>query len=185
MWRVLRFMSFPDRKPDAPVQERDIYFAGTRLHFNYHCWNNEVTVEAAKAARALLKTEYVEPRPAGEGEDFYRLTAAGRAAAAGPAPIDPVPTPPPLHAESRSLLLSLAYNPEEWKKPRHLGGANGSHHSESLYRLVLHGLVEMRKNLNEPVTGAAAVAIPRIHRRGKGSRMFRITAAGLEYLAKT
>lgn len=158
----------------------------------------EVTADSARALRVAAKDGLLEEftvartrRNFRTGEDepdgvwgpFHRVSEKGRAFAAGPEP-EITPVIPALGDKEWSILRSLAaINTDEWASPLWVGGGNGTHHSESMYRLTLHGYLEMRKYWGDVVTGAAAWPKPRIYPRGKGSRRFRITEAGKAALA--
>ncbi len=189
-WRILRYLARADCDGDYEDQRwfhfasdglhfasDGLHFASDGLHFAY-CNRGVVLAPGTKAGHKLIETPYVEAKT-DEYRTSYHLTEAGRKIAMGSAPAFKVPKLPPLRAIEMEVLDSLCYNPEAWHTPLHLGGRNGSQHSEAAYRLTLHGLAEMSKNGGEAVTGTDAYPTPTLWKRGKGSRRFRVTAKGI------
>ena len=179
-------------------EERHFSYEGGRFGgFHPSNSNESLVADAIKAAVKLIGTPYVEEYY--ENDSYYspgekrrvelrwgpryRLTEAGRALALGPEPEFRYPAPPVIGEAEVELLRNLAHQPEHYKTPYHCGGTNGSRTSVSLYKLVLNGYAEMLHHSLTPVTGMAAYPKPRLFRRGKGSRRFRITQAGLKHLA--
>ena len=197
-WRILRFMSKAgaivytgEKREERCFAIEDGCFAG----FQPCRGNRDLLAAVGPAAKALVGTAYIEefynthtsysPSERRMIEcrygPYYRLTKAGRKAALGPAPAWELPKPPALGALEHEVLGALAWHPSEWRRPLDCGGNNGSGHSAALFNLVLNGYAEISKNHDKPVSGAKAYPEPHLFRRGKGSRRFRITAAGVEY----
>jgi hypothetical protein len=190
-WRILRFMSTASGCEEERwfSVENSVFFSGTPF-------NDRLVKEVFPAAKELVGGPLVEEFHT-EDSRFdiksrqmvpirygprYRLSAAGRALAMGAEPTWTPPIPK-LGSDDLVLLRSLACQPEVWRKPMDCGGSNGSRHSVRLFRLTLNGLAEMRKNGGTAVSGPASGAKPHLFRRGKGSRSFRITPAGLACLS--
>ncbi len=179
-WKILRYLLREEPLMDKGDDSwRWFEFTCDRLSFCYCNGNKLVTAETTAAGRGLIKTPYVEAKT-DEYRTSYHITAAGRAVFAAGEPLFTVPRPPPLRVIEREVLRCLVGYPDRWMAPLELGGRNGSQHSEAAYRLTLHGLAEMRKNGGDVVTGDAAYPRPQLFRRGKGSRKFRVTKAGIQ-----
>lgn len=144
----------------------------------------DCNTEASRAGKALTKTAYVKAYT-DQFRTHYRITELGRGAVLAGAPEWAPPAPPPLREIEHRVLDNLVdlnlTTPDGMWTPLAFGGSNGSGHSEAAYRLVLHGLAEMRGYDGKVVSGPAAYPKPRLFRRGKGSRRFRVTAAGIAY----
>ena len=64
-----------------------------------------------------------------------------------------------------------------WATPLHIGGSNGSHHSGTLAALAKKGFVQFKQRYGEePPEGQNGKKLF----RGRGSKCYRITDAGLE-----
>lgn len=151
------------------------------------------TVWSHRSARTPYVEEYYEEdsiySPSERREIVHRWgplpsADAGRKIALGDEPAFAYPAPPALGLIEMEMLDALAYRPEAFRTPQHCGGTNGSITSGALYHLVLNGLAEMTHHSLTPIAGMAAYPKPGLFERGKGSRRFRITKAGLAYLAK-
>lgn len=90
----------------------------------------------------------------------------------------PRPRPQPewmkIDGREREVLASLYAIRDEWVRPMHIGGRDGSHHSQTLRLLARRGLVERRKHCR--VFGHETKGWCRC----KGSCTYRITAAGCQ-----
>ena len=133
--------------------------------------------EAEKAAISFVERGWVTPDEFGNN----RLNDAGFQAA------KEIPKPewkPPaqsatLTKRDRSVLAELEYAclNHGWATPLDCGGRNRSHHSATLVKLVRCGYAECAKN-GKILTSDTIIPEPSLRKRAKGSRLFRITAAG-------
>lgn len=87
----------------------------------------------------------------------------------------------PLKPRDLEVLYDLAPTCSDdkikWHRPLDVGGGSGSHHSNTLGKLVRHGYVEtMQRNaLSGDLSGD-----PRAARMSRGSKVYRITPIGLD-----
>jgi hypothetical protein len=151
----------------------------------------DFTTEACRTVLTFMERGWTKQHPEYQ---YYRLNEAGRQAARElPRPDWKPPSPPALTDRDFQVLNELesvnrprySSHPRAWASPLDCGGSNGSHHSASLTKLVRHSLVELRGSGGRPnVIGDAIVPEPRLSKRAKGSRAFRITDAGVEALVE-
>ncbi len=82
--------------------------------------------------------------------------------------------------EIADLDILNYYLNDNWQTPQDMGGTNGSCHSGSLTKLVRHGYAECQdsKSYSDILTKDTIIREPRLTKRGKGSRKFRITEEG-------
>lgn len=173
-WKLLQWMAKP--------RENGCFecFSYRNGKVSFH---RDFTAPAKRAALKLLKAGWVT------ADEFksYRLNEAGKHAASTiPRPEWAPPKPPVLRDEDYYVLWSLerSLEDERWRTPLDCGGTNGSHHSASLVKLVQHGFAECRQRgiHSSIVCGPKITPEPRLAARGKGSREFRITPAGMNAL---
>jgi len=179
-WKVLQWLA----KPWANVPGQENYYAFTIGDNGKIYTQAKLTVDAQRAFVEIAKRGWTRI-------DEYKnhwLNEAGKQAAKDiPQPTWNPPAPPALDDRDVQMLRELN-RPNGWYTPLDCGGTNGSYHSGSLTKLARHGYAECTQRgefaSTKILSGASVVLPPSMFPRPRGSRCFRITQAGKDFLSK-
>lgn len=182
-WKALQFFI---RNPTRKFQ----CHASGLPHVDY--WTTAANREVKKLMDAGY-FEVVDPQ-----WQNWAINEAGKAAGAVERPVWTPPAPPPLRDSDFALLAEVEagwHYPRSWVRPLDVGGSGNNDVSARLMVLARHGFVSVVQRgamsdsphlagSNGEVTGDAVCMEPMLISRGRGSRQYRITEAGLQKLAE-
>lgn len=154
------------------------------------------TAAANRELKKLMDAGYFEV--VDERWQNWAINDAGKAAGGVERPGWTPPPAPALRESDLDLLAEVEggwHHPRSWVRPLDVGGCNGNDVSARLMVLARHGYVSVEQRgamsdsphlagSNGEVTGDAVCMEPMLVARGRGSRQYRITEAGLKKLGE-
>ena len=182
-WKLLQWMAKPLDRGDyrsflVGITKHQDGSESTQVYFHTF---SPFTKEAERAALSLKERGWMEVDEFGN----HRLNETGLAAAASTPKPEWKPPAPPAQLTKRELdvlsELEGACRDGSWVTAMFCGGSTSSHHAATLTKLVRCGYAEASKN-GTILTKDTIIPEPRLEKRAKGSRKFRITVAGKRLL---